>query len=636
MRYVLASTLAVAFSAASTSHVPSTLREPPTQRIVINDNRQPAGVLRDGVLTIRLEAQEGEWYPESDSAAGITVRAFSEKGKRLLVPAPLIRVREGTEIHAYVSNTFSRGDLVVHGLSRRGVATSADDSITIAPLQTREVRFLAGAPGTYYYWATLNGDARAPGDSSTRDAELGGAFVIDPANAPRVNDRVFVLALWTKVPLVLGVVTRTALLRFTINGKSWPNTEPLAYDLGDTVRFRLINTSAVPHPMHLHGFYFNVDSRGNGAVDSVYDHAAPPYRVVTERVAPGRTMAMTWVPERAGNWMFHCHDNYHVLRNPTLDGTPLQPEHLVHVTNHAREMMGGLVMAVEVRGRTPGVTQAGVVRRALRLVAQVDTSGHGSEAEPAFGYVLEDRAKTSAGSSSGELIPGPTIVLKRGEPVSITVVNHLAEPTSVHWHGIELESYFDGVADLSGATHNIARAIAPGDSFEARFTPPRSGTFIYHPHADETRQQQAGLSGALLIVDDPATYDATHDVPLLISVPRRQTDFATVFLNGTNAPKPLDLRVGERYRLRIINIHVYRPSMFVRLFRDTSLVTWRAVAKDGMPIPPQRATIRPSQQQLGNGETYDYEFTPTEPGDLRFTVWSAAGSLLVTMPVRVR
>jgi FtsP/CotA-like multicopper oxidase with cupredoxin domain len=605
----------------------------PPEQIVINDNRAPAGVLRNGVLTIRLEAREGEWHPEADSSAGITVRAFAEKGKRLLVPGPLIRVLEGTEIRAYVTNTFARGTLVVHGLSRRGVETNSGDTMQIAPLATRDVRFIAGAPGTYYYWATVDGDTRAAGDSSARDAELVGAFVIDPANAPRPRDRILVLSLWTKGPLVIGTVNRTALLRFTINGKSWPHTERLTYDHGDTVRFRVINTSIVPHPMHLHGFYFTVDSRGDGTVDSVYDRAAAPYRVVTERVAPGRTISMTWVPERAGNWMFHCHDNYHVLRNQPLDGTHLPPEHLLRATNHAHEMMAGLVMGIEVRGpATSSVTQAGVVRRALRLVARIDTSGHRTDDEPAYGYALQGPAGSA---SSGSALPGPVILLKRGEPVSITVVNHLAEPTSVHWHGIELESYFDGVADLSGSAHHIAPAIAPGDSFEARFTPPRSGTFIYHPHADETRQQQAGLSGALLVVDDPAAYDPAHDIVLLLSVPRSRVDFATILLNGSNTPKPLDLHVGEHYRLRIVDIHIYRPSMIVRFFRDSSLVSWRPVAKDGMPIPPERARPRPAQQQMGNGETYDYDFVPAATGDLRFTVWSAAGDLLVTMPVRV-
>jgi manganese oxidase len=40
---------------------------------------------------------------------------------------------------------------------------------------------------------------------------------------------------------------------------------------------------------------------------------------------------------------------------------------------------------------------------------------------------------------------GPTLVLRRGEPVAITLVNRLSEATSIHWHGMELESYYDGV-----------------------------------------------------------------------------------------------------------------------------------------------------------------------------------------------
>ena len=48
-------------------------------------------------------------------------------------------------------------------------------------------------------------------------------------------------------------------------------------------------------------------------------------------------------------------------------------------------------------------------------------------------------------------VPGPTLALRRGEPVEITLVNHLPEATSIHWHGMELESYYDGVHGWSGA-----------------------------------------------------------------------------------------------------------------------------------------------------------------------------------------
>ena len=78
----------------------------------------------------------------------------------------------------------------------------------------------------------------------------------------------------------------------------------------------------------------------------------------------------------------------------------------------------------------------------------------------------------------------PELDLLRGEPVSITIVNHLAEPTSVHWHGIEVQdSYVDGVRGIQRAGGHLSPEIAPGDSFVARFTPPRSGhVHVSRPH----------------------------------------------------------------------------------------------------------------------------------------------------------
>jgi FtsP/CotA-like multicopper oxidase with cupredoxin domain len=216
-------------------------------------------------------------------------------------------------------------------------------------------------------------------------------------------------------------------------------------------------------------------------------------------------------------------------------------------------------------------------------------------------------------------------------------VNRLPEATAVHWHGIELESYFDGVAGFSGNGRRVSPAIAAGDSFEVRFTPPRSGTFMIHPHADETRQQQAGLTGALLVVDDPAAFDPVHDIVLLVGSPRLNDQLPKlVFVNGQLSPPPLELRAGERYRLRLVDVHVFRPSMIARVLRDSALVTWRPVAKDGMPIPAERGAPRPAMQQMGNGETYDFELAPESAGNLRFTVSSAAGQLLATVPITVR
>ena len=82
----------------------------------------------------------------------------------------------------------------------------------------------------------------------------------------------------------------------------------------------------------------------------------------------------------------------------------------------------------------------------------------------------------------------------------------------MHWHGMELDSYYDGVHGWSGAGARVTPIIKPGATFVVRFTPPRTGTFIYHTHLHDHRQLPAGLYGALLVVDpgietsfDPAT-----------------------------------------------------------------------------------------------------------------------------------
>jgi FtsP/CotA-like multicopper oxidase with cupredoxin domain len=599
------------------------------EQIAINDNRTAAGALDGGTLTLRLEVRPGQWRPDGPADRAVDVLAFAVEGASLQIPGPMIRVTEGTEVRAFVRNSLEKEPLILHGMSARTSPARATDAITIAPKEVREIRFLAGLPGTYYYWAATS-NVPLP-ERSRRDSQLSGAFLVEPKGAAKRDERVFVMGVWAD-GAVGGILPLDSLNRMVMNGKSWPHTERLSYTVGDTVHIRVINTAGAVHPMHLHGFYFNVDSRGDEQTDVRFPEDGSPHLVNTERLAGGRTFSLTWKPTRPGNWLFHCHDTAHIMPARPVDGSAGLTHH--HAMNHALEMMSGPVMGISVlpeKGASSEAPEA-TPRRKLRLVARVDAGG--TPEEPAYGFTLED-GKTST-PAAPPYLPGPTIVLKRGEPVSITVDNQLPEATAIHWHGIELDSYYDGVAGFAGSPGRLAPPIAPGKTFEALFTPPRSGTFIYHTHLDEMRQQQAGLTGALLVVDDPATYDPQRDLVFLVTVPRRDADSDLVLLNGSSAPAAREMRVGSRYRLRFVNIHTFRPSMRMRMTRRDTVLSWRALAKDGMDLPSDQAVVGPSTIQMGNGETYDFEFIPDSPGDLRFEITTGVGALLLSMPIRVQ
>src|SRR5829696_8393695 len=90
----------------------------PDARIAPNDNRRSAGTLREGVLTVRIDARDGTWRPEGPNGPSIAVAAFAEAGKTATTPGPLLRVPLGAEIRATVRNTLGT-TLWMYGLGAR-------------------------------------------------------------------------------------------------------------------------------------------------------------------------------------------------------------------------------------------------------------------------------------------------------------------------------------------------------------------------------------------------------------------------------------------------------------------------------------------------------------------------------------
>jgi FtsP/CotA-like multicopper oxidase with cupredoxin domain len=95
--------------------------------------------------------------------------------------------------------------------------------------------------------------------------------------------------------------------------------------------------------------------------------------------------------------------------------------------------------------------------------------------------------------------PGPLIQVERGAEVAVRLINHLDAPTTVHWHGIRLDSRFDGVPDRDRP------AVQPGDSFVYTVKCPDAGIFWYHPHVREDIQQDLGLYGNLFVTSADRT-----------------------------------------------------------------------------------------------------------------------------------
>ena len=159
---------------------------------------------------------------------------------------------------------------------------------------------------------------------------------------------------------------------------------------------------------------------------------------------------------------------------------------------------------------------------------------------------------------------------------------------------------------------------------------------------DELRQEPAGLSGPIIVLEPGATWDVATDHPVLITSPSSWDEAQRlVLVNGSHAPAPLVLRAGVPHRLRIVNMTLHRPALLLELRRDTTLLAARELAKDGADLPEWRRTPRAVSFPISIGETVDLELDPpAAPGELRLDVRLgginlAVHPILATLPLRV-
>ena len=211
-------------------------------------------------------------------------------------------------------------------------------------------------------------------------------------------------------------------------------------------------------------------------------------------------------------------------------------------------------------------------------------------------------------------MPGPTIEATQGDRVRIVVENRLPEPTTVHWHGLELPIQYDG------PPHLVQDPIPPGGSFTYEFDLHQAGTFFYHSHI--AMQEAIGMVGYFIIHPERA-FDppVDRDIGLIFQnffIPPNQTVPNTMSMewnwhtiNGRSGPyaTPIVVRHGERVRIRILDFSPMQHHP-IHLHGHTFWITGREGAR-----VPESAWQPRNTELIAVAQATDLEFIANNPGD---------------------
>lgn len=276
--------------------------------------------------------------------------------------------------------------------------------------------------------------------------------------------------------------------------------------------------------------------------------------------------------------------------------------------------------------------------------------------------IVNKAGKNVKGMTVNGTIPGPTLEFTEGEYAVIYVKNEMDVETSIHWHGILLPNFFDGVPYLS------TPSIKPGTTFKYEFAIRQSGTYWYHSHT--MLQEQSGVFGSLVFQPKEKTLDYDKDLVLMLSdwtnerpvnvmrnlkrgnewyqmkkgtsTPLNRVigrgafgaqlnfwkqrmegaDIADVYypsflVNGKESPEYSEFKAGEKVRLRIIN-----GSSSTQFWMTFGGVMPTLVSADGKDVVP----VEHNKTFIATAETYDFIVTIPENGKIELRAMAQDGS----------
>ena len=261
-------------------------------------------ILADGTKEFKLTTAITKWEVEP----GNFVDAWTYNG---MVPGPAIRVDVGDKVKVIVDNQLPMGtDVHWHGIrtpnNMDGVAPLTQPLIEAGTTFTYE--FVAERPAIGMYHAHHHGQMQIPNG-------LFGTFIIGDTPLPlgQTVSGVTIpqdLEIAREIPMVLN---DAGVIGFSLNGKSFPATEPYVVDNGDWVVVHYYNEGLQIHPMHQHQFPQLVFAKDGIPLDN-------PYYADTVNVAPGERYSVLINLDTPGAWVWHCHILNHVEREEGMFG----------------------------------------------------------------------------------------------------------------------------------------------------------------------------------------------------------------------------------------------------------------------------------------------------------------------------
>jgi FtsP/CotA-like multicopper oxidase with cupredoxin domain len=233
----------------------------------------------NGVKVFELTAKKMRW--ETEPGHFVEAWAYNDQ-----VPGPQIRVREGDKVRVVLHNELPESTVVhFHGLElpndQDGVPFITQPPVK--PGQSYTYEFVVPNAGSHMYHSHHN---------SAKQVGLGllGAFIVEPKQKGQFDN--------PDVDEVL--ILNDGVHGYTVNGKSFPATQPLVAKLGQKLRIRFMNEGMMIHPMHLHGMHMTVIEKDGWPLPA-------PWKCDTLNVAPGERWDVVVNCNNPGTWAFHCH-----------------------------------------------------------------------------------------------------------------------------------------------------------------------------------------------------------------------------------------------------------------------------------------------------------------------------------------